>query len=623
MKINKRITRAQLDAAISGGRFDYPDDTLFVISDEDRLALSKSPFGVQEFAKKDDDRTIVPTGLSDYAPFLRLALTSNLRLRFKAGTYPILSKIEEYLSYGVVDWVADGQAILDTSTLSASDAISFRVLSTVNTVNLANNIAEGARTINTTFAGLQAGDWIRIAPHPDRISGGNAELWTTARNYYYKGELNQVVSVSGATITLAKPSRDVYNALNGSSQQNYILERVRTTKVRLKNIHFKRNANAICAEFNRCDIDFENVTSEGGRECGIQYYYCRGKSVNGGGSDAWYSGGGQSYVAALASCEDFTLEGGAYNSGRHGIATGGQEPCRYITIRDLEAFSHPSATSHGLDCHENSDHIIFENVRSNGVAMMGRNLKLKDAKLISLLANDVVGIIATKSGGDYELDNVEILGVISGTSVNFQFGLNNISADSLKIKNLKTKERTGIGVFLTAGTMTGCFINDIDINAQIRSAIQTVASQANFPAGNVKLTGTYECTGANHAVQLNFNTTYSVVTVEAVVRHLATNGFDALSIQNALLAIVENSDINTTAQSGSRAGIRLTDTEQFRVEKCAIRNANNGIRTDRSVLATTRGSVKDNLYAGNGNDRSAGPSTTIFSYLSQTGLGVA
>jgi hypothetical protein len=254
--------------------------------------------------------------------------------------------------------------------------------------------------------------------------------------------------------------------------------------------------------------------------------------------------------------------------------------------------------------------------------MMGRNLKLKDAKLISLLANDVVGIIATKSGGDYELDNVEILGAIAGTSVRFEFGLNNISSDSLKIKNLKSKDRTGIGVFLTAATQTGCYIGDIDINAQIRSAIQTVASQANFPVGNFKQSGTYECTGANHAVQLNFNTAYTVVTVEAVVRHLATNGFDALRILNALLAIVENSDINTTAQSGSRAAIRLIDTAEFRVEKNAIRNANNGVATERSVLGTTRGTVKDNLYAGNVNDRNAGTGTTMFTVLTPTGVGI-
>jgi hypothetical protein len=575
------------------------------------------------FRRKTEERITVPLGLSDYAAFFRKALDFNLKLHLKNGTYPILSKIEEYLDYGDIDWIADGRAVLDTSTLLAADAIGFRVLSNSSTVNLANNIAEGARTINTTFAGLQPGDWIRIAPHPARIAGGNAELWTAARNYYYKGELNQVISVVGSTITLAKPARDSYTALNGASQQNYILERVRTTKVRLKNIHFKRNANAMCAEFNRCEIEFENVTSEGGRECGIQFYYCRGKSINGGGTDAWYSGTGQSYVGALASCEDFTLEGGSYNSGRHGITTGGNEPCRNITIRNLEAFSHPSAATQGLDCHENSDHIIFENVRTNGVAMMGRNLKLKNAAIISGLAGDVIGIIATKSGGDYEIDNVEILGAINGTSVNFQFGLNNITADTLKIRGLKTKERTGIGVFLTAEGRTGCFINDIDINAQIRSAIQAVASFANFPAGNFKLTGTCECTGDNHAVMLNFNTAYTVVTVEAVIRHLATNQYDALQIQNALMAIVEKSDINTSVQNSARAAIRLTDTEQFRVEKNVIRNAVIGVQTSRSVLTTTRGTVKDNLYSGNASDRNAGTGTTMFNMLTQLGVGIS
>ncbi len=54
MKINKKTTRAQLDAAIAAGTFNYPDDTVFIIEDEDRLALSKAPFGVQEFAKKNE-----------------------------------------------------------------------------------------------------------------------------------------------------------------------------------------------------------------------------------------------------------------------------------------------------------------------------------------------------------------------------------------------------------------------------------------------------------------------------------------------------------------------------------------------------------------------------------------
>jgi hypothetical protein len=47
MQIKTKITRAQLNAAIANGTFAIPDDEIFLISDEDRLAIGKSPFGFQ------------------------------------------------------------------------------------------------------------------------------------------------------------------------------------------------------------------------------------------------------------------------------------------------------------------------------------------------------------------------------------------------------------------------------------------------------------------------------------------------------------------------------------------------------------------------------------------------
>jgi hypothetical protein len=224
------------------------------------------------------------------------------------------------------------------------------------------------------------------------------DLFNPARNYYYRGEMAEVESVSGNKITFKQGLFDSYRS------SSTVIYKLNMPKIRITGLKIIRDSNHAGLTINYAkDLHLSNIEVSGARERGIGVSYIYGGTIeNIEISDCWYEGSGTSYGLSIASSQHLTVQDSWLHGGRHGISLGGWEPARDILITKNIIDNYTDSRVGAFNTHENIEYItVSENRILNGVSTAGDHLVYEDNKIE--LRTDCPGIIVKQNWNSEQL----------------------------------------------------------------------------------------------------------------------------------------------------------------------------------------------------------------------------
>ncbi|CEH27985.1 hypothetical protein AM501_14975 [Aneurinibacillus migulanus] len=305
----------------------------------------------------------------------------------------------------------------------------------------------------------------------------SSELFNPARNYYYRGEMAEVASVSGDTITFKNGLFDTYHSAST------VLYKLNMPNISITNLNILRDSNHVGLTVNYArSLHLAHVEVSGARERGIGLSYIYGGAVeNNEVSDCWYEGSGTSYGLSIASSQHLTVKDNWMHGGRHGISLGGQEPVRDILLTQNVIDNYRDSRVGAFNTHENVEYItISENQILNGVSVAGDHLTFDGNTITSRV--DYPGIIVKQNWYTDELvvRNNKI------TAPNYGILLETY-LPSLEMKDMIVEGNTirsksaGIGIKPRMETATGTKIKNVTVkNNDIISTIDSAISIRNY-----------------------------------------------------------------------------------------------------------------------------------------------
>ncbi|HWR38203.1 MAG TPA: glycosyl hydrolase family 28-related protein, partial [Patescibacteria group bacterium] len=217
---------------------------------------------------------------------------------------------------------------------------------------LADITARGGHSLQSNIL-CKAGDILLIS---------SKEMFNPNRPDYIKGEMVEVEKVEGDTVKLKSPLQDSYSALQTK------IYKLNTPKVEVRNIEIQRDSfqAGLKISYSR-DVVVANCKIEGARERCFYINYVYGGLVLNNYADSYWSDSdthNSRYGISIASCQQMLLKGNQAKGGRHGIAHGGWEPCRYIVLAGNTIDSYSQSGQASLDFHENVEKVyVVENNR--------------------------------------------------------------------------------------------------------------------------------------------------------------------------------------------------------------------------------------------------------------------
>lgn len=303
-------------------------------------------------------------GVNDQ-PAIQAALNSGAtRIIFPAGTYKVNSELSKTLGSTRLELIGEGEVIIDGSSLGASTeilSISGTLGSNFSQVGPID-IGENTFTIPSGM-NLAVGDIVRIQ---------STDLWSAARNYFYKGELVKIRSITGSTATIDGSFYDSYTPATTT------LNRIQAPSVLIENIKFVRPASdsttldTVGLKVEHCkDTVLRRVRSEYSNYSGLivtQCYNVLAEDCEAVGN--FITGQGLDYGIAIASSNTVTVRGGYYVTGRHGITHGGTFPFRDCLV-DGAYVDNISDTTVAFDTHQAGQNIRVTNCTIMNGAYIG------------------------------------------------------------------------------------------------------------------------------------------------------------------------------------------------------------------------------------------------------------
>lgn len=298
-------------------------------------------------------------------PAIQAALNSGAtRIIFPAGTYKVNSELSKTLGSTRLELIGEGEVIIDGSSLGASTeilSISGTLGSNFSQVGPID-IGENTFTIPSGM-NLAVGDIVRIQ---------STDLWSAARNYFYKGELVKIRSITGSTATIDGSFYDSYTPATTT------LNRIQAPSILVENIKFVRPASdsttlyTVGLEVEHCkDTVLRRVRSEYSNRSGLIVRECYNVLVE----DCevvgnFITGQGLDYGITIASSNTVTVRGGYYVTGRHGITHGGTFPFRDCLV-DGAYVDNISDTTVAFDTHQAGQNIRVTNCTIMNGAYIG------------------------------------------------------------------------------------------------------------------------------------------------------------------------------------------------------------------------------------------------------------
>ncbi len=332
----------------------------------------------------------VGDGVTDSTVAITKWLGWNCRKRVPRGTYII--NTASTLSTSVdQDIEFDDGAIFDASgsNISGVGLPVFLMQGSIGTFYaLGNSPAVGANTFTahaTLAASLSKGDLIQFTS--DTVAGGSGTLFESSRAYYWIGEIAEVESVSGTTVTL---KRELYGAYTTSD----VCAKITPIKVSLKNF-------TLLGTVNNRDIGVKILYGNGVRVSGgnisqfgqtlLELFSCYNFLVDGFTGSNIDTTTGSGYGLGIMSCVKGIVTNNRIASYLVAIEMGGEEPVTDVLICNNIVGKSPSSGGQAISTHGNTRYIdIIDNIVSGGIKASGINT--------AIVGNTLNGVNTASSG---------------------------------------------------------------------------------------------------------------------------------------------------------------------------------------------------------------------------------
>lgn len=307
-------------------------------------------------AVPDGAHVVFPRGSGAYvcSPTTSINITSDVTVEFEDG------------------------AELDVSGATASPV--FDIYGTVGTYYaLGADVTDiDTRTItchSTLAASLAGGDLIHLTS--DNSKGGNGGTWYSQGGSYFKGEIAEVLSVSGTSVTLKQSLCDTY------STAGIVVSKITPITGKLVNVSIAGDPDddlvGIRTKWTR-GLRIEGGNLKGFGDTALSHQYGYDSTVEDlRVSDLWQSASTTSYGLTLYSCQHASVRGCHLYGGRGALYLAGQEPSRDILISDCKLDGYNDATygAGSLYSLPNCDDVIVSGCTiRGGLEMSGRNRKI-------------------------------------------------------------------------------------------------------------------------------------------------------------------------------------------------------------------------------------------------------
>lgn len=374
------------------------------------------------------------------------AVADQGKIHFTSGSYGFAVSSAFTLSGKSFDTVMDNGAYLD-ATSATSNIASPAILDISGSVGtpytLGANITVGASTatVNSTLAAsLHEGDLVFVSTMISR--GGNGELWDSSRSYYYKGEIVEVLSVSGTTVTIKDKFYDSYTAANTGTAKitPFVGTFTNFTMIGVKN----HNQTGIAIRYSK-GLRIVGGEVRGFDNSGVELAYAYDfivdglKSSNHGGDSL-----GLNYGLAISSSTKGVVANSNLIGGRHGLTLGGNEPNRFIRIANNFCGSESAWGS--LDNHQNCQYIdIIGNHVVGGITIGGIDTAINGNTVTD---GDVHYYPSSKTGSYLTISNNSI----TRANINIDNQLGPKTLDKLTIKGNTLESGT---ILVTSNTTSG------------------------------------------------------------------------------------------------------------------------------------------------------------------------
>lgn len=359
----------------------------------------------------------------------------------------------------------NGAAILAQTSTAGTILLLTGALGT--NYQLGGDISKNDRTMtvdSNLASSLSEGDLIKISTHPTH--GGSGERWTSY-NIIYKGELAEVLSISGTTVTLKNGLADDYYA-----DSNTATMKISYIQSSISNPHIYGNVEEYTKGLRVTYA--KNLRITGGEIKGFGYSCLLldntyGTVIDGlRASDFYDTEGTSHYGVAVYTGQNMTITNCNLFGGRHALTFIGYEPSRYCLVSNNILDNHHAPGTACLDTHPQAEFIDIHNNRVlNAIDINGRN--------VNIMNNDVYD---SRSGGycirvygsghideDIEYFNIHNnncrnVGGGSGTGINIDCKDRTINTISIKGNSISTD---GVGIKISQLGEESLIINNLDI----------------------------------------------------------------------------------------------------------------------------------------------------------------
>lgn len=268
------------------------------------------------------------------------------------------------------DWKYTGSTglqLIDTTApihIEAEDGTVFDMTASTATIGMrlggALTTVEDYLTADASAMDVTISCPIAVAPG-DMIRIQSTDLFTPSLGTAVKGELAEVLSVSGSTIRLKSPLWDWYTAATTR------VTRVKAPRVSVENLTILRDGTnaGLMVQYAR-DILLGGLYAEGARERLFAVSDVLGATLQDlRGRDFWAVGSGTSYGLSVSSSQEVLELGNNLKGGRHAVAHGGSFPVRDVQVLGGTYDNYHQSGQAAFDFHPNA-----ENVRMVGVTVL-------------------------------------------------------------------------------------------------------------------------------------------------------------------------------------------------------------------------------------------------------------
>lgn len=476
----------------------------------------------------------VSDGVTDDAAAVQSAFAASDVVRFSPGTYKMNSGVLKTRDGGMLQVIGEGNVVLDATDMPAPSIV-LDIGGTIgSSAALAADAALGDITITTTLA-VATGDIIRLK---------STESWSSVIDEDCdQGELAQVRSVSGTTVTLTSSLMDSYNAATTT------VYRLNSPRVEARNFRIIRAAtNADLDNYGMRvkyahEVLMESVQAEWHSYGGISILECFGAELhNCKALGRFVVDQGNCYGLAITASQRVKVFGGNYHGGRHGITHGGHFPCRDVTIvgatLDNECHSTDASNPHSLDSHSGCQNLKVLGCTINNGAWIGASDVIFEGNSVFCRASnarrDAVRFQPGRSCSRLAIRNNHIRTSLlrpDGTAI-INYGIyiandagGSMTLDMLDISGNHVTAANGYGIYITSGTsgnpltITSVILNDNYVKATGTSCnalhVQGNSSGSLLTISNIAVHGgRYQSAAARALNVSNTDTTIGTIRIK-------------------------------------------------------------------------------------------------------------